>query len=244
MFRPKTRLAMLWVAVALDLAGCGGGGDGASTPSNVTSFPVQQAVEYAYTHGLRQTFGVTGTASNGSTVFPVSGAVDYVLSAATSTTLNGAPALRSNSTVTGSLSVNSQTVPLNSTTVTYLDSKYRAMINTDGSNGSYCVATTTTSYPTNATPGMSGELGSFNCYTDSTQSTSAGTETINYTTSTGVNNTLNLQVIENWYGTSHQLIATGQVIYAVTTAGVPTIEQVSMSMAQNGLTLNITLNAQ
>src|SRR5471032_1949702 len=104
--------------LAMTLAACGGGGGGGTSAPNtsapvvITSFPVQQALGYAYTHGLQSSLTITGTTSNGSTVIPLTGTLTYTLGAATNPTFNGVAALQATETISGTLSGAGTTQPL------------------------------------------------------------------------------------------------------------------------------------
>lgn len=227
------------VFIAVALTGCGGGDGGNSAPpATTTSFPVQQAVQYAYTHGMQQTLSVSGTGSNGSSIVPVTGSLSFTLGAATTATFEGMSGFQSPTTINGTLVVNNQTEPFGATAVNYLNAQYQPIGNS--ATGQYCVATTVNPYPTTATSGMTGQLGTFNCYTDSSKSTRTGTQATSYVTNADTGNMLDVQLITNIYGTSNQLIATSSTTYSITTAGVPTLKQFSISTTQNGVTLNLT----
>lgn len=230
------RYGVLWMALAL--AGCGGGGGDSSPAQSTTQFPVQQALQYAYAHGLQQTLNVTGTASSGGSVLPVTGSLTFTLGVATATTFNGASALASASTVSGALSLNGQSLPLYSTGTDYLSTQYQPV--GESSTGHYCVAASAGAYPATATAGMTGQVVTFDCYTDSTRSSKIGTQATSYVTTAGDNNTLNVQFIQNIYDTSNKLTATGSTTYAVTAAGLPTLVQFVMGMTDSGVTLSLT----
>lgn len=238
----KTKFFLALCATAA-LTACGGGGDSgtadSTTSSTPTSFPVQQALANAYTHGLQQTLNVTGTASNGTTTYPVSGSLTFTLGAAASTTFNNAAALQSVATVNGQLTVNGQTAPLNSLATDYLNAQYAPI----GSSaiGAYCVAATPGIYPTTATAGQNGDVVTYTCYTDSTKSTPIGTMKESYVTTVGsTNDALNIQLLTNVYNTSNQLVLTGSSTFKITSAGVPSLIGYATSGTDGGVTVSIT----
>lgn len=229
--------------VAAFLAGCGGGGgsDGSSdtgTTPATTSFPVQQALTYANANGLQKTLNVTGTANNGGTIYPVTGTLTFTKSAATGTTFNNVTAFASTATIVGTLTLNGQSVPFNSSGTDYLNMSYAPI--GSAATGAYCVATAPGVYPASATAGETGAVVTYNCYTDSTESTPSGAITQNYVTTAGTNNTLNVTFSTNRYSTTNAVLATAQATYNITSAGVPTLTKYAEAATASGVTLSIT----
>ena len=223
------------IALTTSLVACGGGG---SDGSQVTAVPVKQAIIYAYTNGLQKTLNVTGTANSGSTSMPITGTLTFTLGKASSTTFNGVPALQSTATVTGSMSVNGQTAPFNSSATNYLTATYDPIGSSDST--SYCVSSTTTGYPTSSSVGQTGNIGSSTCYTNSSKTVRVGTETVSYVTSAGsLANSLDVKVISNIYMTSNQFSASGATTYTVSSAGLPSLTRWEMVGTMNGVTISI-----
>lgn len=223
-------------AMAL-LVGCGGGGDAA--PPAVTIFPVHDALTYAYTNGLQSTLNVTGSASDGIRTYPVTGALTFTLGAATSTTFNGTAALQTTETVTGTLTIEGQSAPLNSFSTSYLNLSYQPLAYS--TTGSFCEATNPIVYPETASVGQSGNLGVFTCYTDSTKTTVTGSETGTYIAAAGSTyNTLDMTIITNMYDPLNNFMGTGSVTYTITSGGIPSLTQFVMSTTDSGITINIT----
>ncbi len=229
----KTKLVIA-ASVAALVTACGGGGGG-GTP---IIYPVSQAVQYAYSHGFQQTLGVTGTAVNGSTTYPVTGSLTFNIGAATPFTFNGTVGYQSLFSISGSLSVSGQTVPLTSSSIDYFDSAYNKIGST--SNGNYCVETTSMVYPKTATVGMTGNLGTSTCYTNSSKTSVVTVDNATYTTAQGSNGNLNFKISENIYNGSNQLIGSGSTTYGVTPAGVPSLVQFVLTQTTNGVTIAIT----
>lgn len=239
----KTASMAVASALAVTLSACGGGGGGTSntttsTTTVTTSFPVQQALTYAFTHGLQSHLSITGTASSAGTVYPVTGALTYTLGAAVNATFNGAAALQSTETINGTLSINGISQPLSVSTPLYVNSQYAPI----GSNepGSYCVASSTTGYPATTTSGQTGEIASFNCYSDSTKITLVNTQKITYVTTAGNDsNSLNFQMLSNVYDTGNKLQSSAITTYAISTAGIPTLTRVQLSGTESGVAVSL-----
>jgi len=236
MFNP-IKSPIVFSAIAF-LVGCGGGGGDAPPPA-VTTFPVQSALTYAYTNGIRSTLNVTGMATDGTVTAPITGSLTITLSPATSTTFNGAAALQTTETLNGMLTIGGFSEPLNSLGTAYLNLSYSPMaFSTDGS---YCEATAPVVYPVTATAGQSGDLGNFNCYTDNTKTIFVGTEKETYITTAGSTfNTLDVKLITNVYDTSNTLIVSGGITYTITSGGIPSISEFDTQATENGITISIT----
>jgi hypothetical protein len=229
--------------LAVTLSACGGGGGGTSATATsatsvTTSFPVQQALAYAFMHGLQSQLTITGTASSAGTTFPVTGTLTYTLGAAVNATFNGAAALQSTETINGTISANGVSQPLSISSPLYVNAQYAPI----GSNqpGNYCVASSTTGYPATATSGQTGEIASFNCYSDSTKLVLINTQKISYVTTGGSDgNSLNFQMLNNLYDSANKLQSSAITIYSISTAGVPTLTRVQLSGTESGVTVNL-----
>ncbi len=223
--------------LAMTLAACGGGG-AAVAPPVITSFPVQQALGYAYTHGLQSNLTITGSTSNGSTVIPVTGSLTYTLGVAVSATFNGAAALQATETISGSLSAAGMSQPLTISGQLYVNAQYAPVGSTEPD--SYCVATSSPGYPVSATAGQSGDIASFSCYTDSSLRTLVNTQKITYVTSAGSDSgSLNFQMVSKVFDASNKAGATTTTTYTVSAAGMPKLSRVQMSGTENGISVDI-----
>lgn len=223
-------------AVAL-LVGCGGGGGDA--PPAVTSFPVQDALTYAYTNGLQNTLNVTGSASDGINTYAVAGSLTFIISAATNTTFYGTAALQTTETVNGALTIADQSAPLYSFSTQYMNLSYQLLAYS--TTGSYCEATSPVVYPKTASAGQSGNLGVFNCYTDNTKTVFVGSETETYLATAGSTyNTLDMTIITNMFDPLNNPLGMGSVTYTITIGGIPNLTKFAMSTTDAGITINIT----
>lgn len=238
----KTASLAMAPLLAAMLSACGGGSgsSGTTTPTTpvITSFPVQQALTVAFTHGLQSSLSITGTASSGAISLPVTGTLTYSLSAATNTTFEGGAAQQSTETVSGSLSVSGQTQPLSITDTVYVNAQY-APIGSDNGN-SYCVATGSPAYPATASAGQTGDIAALNCYADRSKKILLGTTKISFVATAGSDvNTLNFQMLNNFYDPSNKLLESTSTTYAISAAGVPKITRVQISGSESGFTVNL-----
>ncbi|NVD74374.1 hypothetical protein HUX88_28215 [Duganella sp. BJB1802] len=239
----KTAPVALAGLIAMTLAACGGGGGGASPGTStaatvVTSFPVQQGLAYAFTHGMQSSLAISGSTSSGSVTYPLSGTLTYTLGAAVNATFNGAAAMQATETISGTLTGNGVTQPLSISSPLYVNAQYAPI----GSNepGNYCVATSTAGYPASATAGQGGDLASYNCYSDSTKRTLVATQKITYVTTAGSDgNSLNFQMLSTVYDGSNKLQGSLSTTYSITAAGVPKLIRLQMSEIVGGISIDI-----
>lgn len=227
-----TTIALTCSVIVL-LFACGGGGGAEAT------FPVQKALTTAYTNGLQNTLQISGSASNGIFTYPVTGSLSLAIGPATSTTFKGAVALKTTTTVNGTLTINGQSLPLNTTGISYLDLSYSPLA--FSTTESYCEADSAVAYPENVAIGQTGTLGSFTCYTSPTKANRIGTETETYIATAGsTTNTLDVRIITTIYDTSMNATGSGSLTYRLTSGGLPSLSQFVMTTTANGLTINIT----
>ncbi len=227
--------------LAMTLAACGGGGTsnaGATAPPVVASFPVQQALGYAYTHGLQSSLAITGSTSNGSVTYPVTGSLSYTLGIAVNATFNGAAALQSMETLNGTLIVNGASHPLTISGPLYVNAQYAPVGSSE--SGDYCVASSSAGYPATATAGQSGDIASFNCYTDSSRRTLVSTQKITYVTTAGSDgSSLNFLMLSNVADAAGKPAATTTTTYAISAAGIPKLIRVQMTGTESGINIDI-----
>lgn len=226
--------------LAASLSACGGGGaDTAAAATPVASgFPVQQALAYAFTHGLQSTLTITGSTTKGGITYPLSGALTYTLSAAINSTFEGATALQSTETINGTVSANGMSGPLAASTPVFVNAQYAPIGSND--TGNYCVASTMSSYPATATAGQAGDIVAMKCYSDSTKKTLIATEKITYTTTAGSDaSNLNFQMISSVFDTSNKLMSSGTTTFSISSAGIPKLVRAQMSQTEDGITTNI-----
>lgn len=175
-------LAWLPLAIAAALTGCGGGGGGGdTTPVAPNPSPVTVPLSTAFANFVNQTkssvVAVTGTITSAGQTFNVSGSGTYSESTS-SGTFEGQAALQKNSTVTGSISVNGNTVPLSDSSQTYFDTNYRPL--GGKSSTGYCVTTSSSPIPVTARVGDNAPWFTQTCYTSSSKLTQTSTVTTSY----------------------------------------------------------------
>lgn len=230
--------------LALTLAACGGGGGGAASNASVppapaaASFPVQQGLAYAFTHGLQSTLTVSGSTTNGSTTYPLTGTLTYTLGAVVNATFNGAAVQQATETLSGTISGNGTTSPLTTSSQLYVNAQYTPV----GSNesGAYCVASSTAAYPATATAGQTGDLASFSCYTDSTKRTLTSTQKITYVTTAGSDgNSLDFQMLSNVFDAANKSLGSTGTTYTISAAGIPKLTRIQLTETVGGISFTI-----
>ncbi|MQA42401.1 hypothetical protein [Rugamonas aquatica] len=233
--------------LAMTLSACGGGGGGAAagaTPAPApaaTSFPVQQGLAYAFTHGLQSTLTVTGSTTNGSVTYPLTGTLTYTLGAVVNASFNGAAVQQATETISGSISGNGTTTPLTTSSQLYVNAQYTPV----GSNesGSYCVGSSTGGYPATATAGQTGDIATFSCYADSSKRTLVSTQKISYVTTAGSDgNSLNFQMLSNIVDAGNKTLGSTSTTYSITAAGVSKLARLQLLEIVGGI--SITIDAQ
>lgn len=240
-----SKSATLAGLLAMTLTACGGGGGGTSSaapapaPAPVaTSFPVQQGLAYAFTHGLQSTLTVTGSTTNGSVTYPLTGTLTYTLGAVVNATFNGAAVQQATETISGTISGNGTTTPLTTSSQLYVNAQYTPI----GSNesGSYCVGSSTGGYPATATAGQTGDIATFSCYADSSKRTLVSTQKITYVTTAGSDsNSLNFQMLSNVYDAGNKSLGSTATTYTITAAGVPKLSRIQMTEIVSGISFTI-----
>ena len=231
------------VMLAINLTGCGGGGGGPSntvTDTNpvVSSFPIQQALAYAFTHGMQATFTITGSTSNGTTTYPLTGSLTYALGIAANATFEGSAALQSAESLNGTISANGSTQPLTINGQLFVNTQYAPI--GESEPDSYCVATNTAAYPATAVAGQSGDIVTLNCYADSSKRTLVDVEKITYVTTAGSDaNSLDFKMVTTDYGLSNTPQSTSSTTYTISAAGIPKLTRVQLSGTENGFSFSV-----
>ncbi|WP_229218941.1 hypothetical protein [Rugamonas brunnea] len=242
-FAKKLSPVAMAAMLAATLSACGGGSSGssASTTPVTTSFPVQQALAYAFTHGMQANLAITGTATSGALSYPVTGTLSYALGMASNTTFEGAAAQQATENLNASVVVNGVSQPISTSSTLIVNAQYAPI--GDRTSDSYCVASGTPSYPATATVGQSGDIVTMNCYTDSTKRTLVNTEKLSYVAAAGSDaNTLNFQMVTTDFGLTSTPQSSVTITYAVSTAGVPKLIRVQATQTESGVT--VTLDAK
>lgn len=188
-----------WLVSAL--AACGGGGPGGgdgddvphAPPDSQVTVPATLAMANFVNQAKSSQMTINGTLTVGGQSFPFTGA-GTLTESSDSATFEGQSALRKNSEMRGTLSVNGETRPLSSSSQLYFDTGYGPM----GSTGeeAYCVVSYANALPASAKAGDSGPWYAENCYTDSTKRVSIGTDSISYSLEADTATSLLLNVLQ------------------------------------------------
>lgn len=234
-----TRLALA-TTLATTLAACGGGGGAGGSSSGTipvaSGFPVQQALSYAFTHGMQANLAITGTASSNGASYPISGNLTYTLSTASSATFEGASVTVATEMVKGNITVNGQSTPLQISDTLYLNGQYAPIAST--SPGNYCVANGAASYPATATVGQSGDIVTMNCYTDSTKRNLINVEKVTYITATGSEaNSIDFKMVTTDYGLGSTPVSSNSTTYTISAAGIPKLTRLQAAQTDSGVTV-------
>ena len=226
-------LKLLAFVMSLALTACGGGGGGgASGPvTSTNTFDIRAGHARLTASGFSATFAVSGTCSG--TFSLTSGP------ATTNTVFEGAAALSRSSV--GSLNVSNCNPASNvGTTTSYFDSNY-VPLGYSIVGGNYAVWTSPPSLPAAARVGDVAVAGTVNKYTNSTKSTSAGTEENSYVIEADTATTAIANLISKNYNAAHTLTSTEQDRYRVAADGSLTLISIDIQYA-NGSTTHLVMN--
>lgn len=183
------------------LAACGGGGPGGgdgddatnAPPDSQVTVPAKVAIANFVNLAKSSQMTISGTLTVGGQSFPFTGS-GTLTETSDSATFEGQSALRKNSEMRGTLSVNGETHPLSSSTQMYFDTGYEPL----GAAGEdvYCVVSYVNALPASAKAGDSGPWYGENCYTDSTKRVSIGADSISYSFEADTATSLLLNVLQ------------------------------------------------
>lgn len=228
------------------LAGCGGGGGTTSIePPPGTTFPLQTAVVQYFSTGYQKTATISGTAVYGGISFPVSGTATLSMTPATtaSAPFAGQTALTNTTSVSGSVSVNGQTLSVASSSQGYMTTLFEPLGYTTSTD--YCVAPTPGTYPSQVTLGQTGTIVIYNCYSDSSMSLPTGTETMSYAVKSANSTTsVIVSIIDSFVDTANQQTISGSTNYLVDTSGAASLLSSSASETVSGVLVNLTFTVQ
>ncbi len=192
----KIKLILATVSVAL-LAACGGGGGG-GTPASVAStqtFDLRAAYVALFTTPSTDQFTINGTIEG----VRVTGSGTATYGSVSSGTFEGVESLQRSQTISGTLSVNGQSIPLTLTTTDWTDSNYVPR----GSTGeNYEVVDSTTTIPTTARVNDTGVLFTATTYPDSRKQFRAGTVVASYVVDPETETTAIVKLIRTYRDTN------------------------------------------
>ena len=220
------------------LAACGGGGS--STPTNTgpvastATFNLLVAnAEYSKKSSTTK-FTISGTTGAG---VSVTGSGTGTTGTPSSATFEGKPALKSTSVLVGSWSGNGKTIPLNSSSDSFMDSNYLPL----GSSGSeYEVITGTPTLPTAARVNDTGSIYTANRYTNSSKTTLLGTKTIAYVIEADTASTALVTLINTEKDTTGKTTSVFSEQFRITTANILTPVKDTGFDYTTGLNLTLT----
>ncbi|MGA2552578.1 MAG: hypothetical protein ABSF50_20725 [Burkholderiaceae bacterium] len=195
------------------------------------SVPLGAALAYRAANGLSAIMNISG-GLNGVNVLG-SGALTET--SAVASTFNGSPALAETVTNDGTVNSAGTLLSLNSTAVAYSDASYDALGVTNFQE--YDVAPSPIVSPATVSVGDGGVLGSFNRFTDPTQTVSLGTIQVSYLVVPDPLSSSDLIVeqIELYFDTTNTLVEVAQTSYKITTAGVPSLSSLSVLTGKSEL---------
>lgn len=161
------------------LVACGGGGDSgaASTTVDTTTFPLSIAIANYVNETMSSRFNMTGIALSSGQSISFSG--NGMLSESNAPgTFEGSPALKKSATITGSIILLGNTVPVAGTSVSFFDTNYNPLGNV--TDNAYCVASSKIPMPAIAHIGDNGNWFTSTCYRDSSKAMPIGSGSYSY----------------------------------------------------------------
>lgn len=231
----KSLVAALSVSSLLFLPACGGGGgDNPVAPTPPTT-PVDYPLRTAFVNQLTMTgssaFKVTGNYVETGSPQPITGSGTANWGAMMAAVFEAKPAQKKATTVLGSISVSSTTVPMNSTQYMYYDSNYNPL----GYDGvEYGVVTSSNQLPVTAKVGDTGSWYTANRYTTSAKTKLLGTSSTSYVVQADTATTAFLTLIDTEKDTTGMTTMTVTAKYRMTTTGALTaIDQTGVAYGTN-----------
>jgi hypothetical protein len=167
---------ILTISTLFILAACGGGGGGGGviTPvASTSSFPLF-TIHVNTLQPMSNAFSVSGTIEG----IAVTGSGTATRGGLSAGTFEGAPQLQRTIAVTGSISANGQSAPLNSSAIDWYDSNYLPLGNTGGED--YVVVLGNAVIPTSVRVNDTGTVYTATRWSNSSKTFSRGTEVISY----------------------------------------------------------------
>lgn len=164
-------------------------------------------------------------------------------SAGAAVTFAGQTALAETTSVSGSATLNGQTINLASGEQGYLSTSYAPLGYTTAS--AYCTAATPSTYPAQVSVGQTGTVVTCDCYTSSSMSVPTGTETIGYVIkAANSTSTATVSVIDAFVNTANQQTFSATDNYLIDTAGALSFVSEAATETVSGALLNIAFTAQ
>jgi hypothetical protein len=234
MFKQLKLVASL--AITATLVACGGGGDSGPAAPVVSTESYQFRnvyVNYITTSQTKQ-YTISGTSSG----VAVTGTGVVTFGNVSPANFEGRAVLSRSVTATGSLVVNGQSVPLNTTSTAYFDSNYNPV---GGVSTEYEVINSTPpSIPQTVKIGDTGILYTFNRYPTSTKAFSLGTNTVSYVIEPDTATTALVTIIGTEKDTSGKLTSSSSAVFRATASGNITLVKETSTDYTSNTTLTAT----
>jgi len=225
----KSIKSLIAISTLMALTACGGG---SSTPSTSTD---TYQLRTAYVNYMTDTRSSPFTASGTVQGVNVTGSGSFTQGALTNTTFENQAALQKVSTVTASLNANGQTLPLSTSSTTYVDSNYNLL----GASGTdYEVVSGSVTIPSTAQVNDTGVWYSSTRYATSTKATRRGTASVSYVLEPDTASSALLKLIRIEKDTTGTTTSTSTLSFRMTPGGGLT--RLSESTLTSTGTLTIT----
>lgn len=223
------------------LSSCGGGGStgGGTTPAapvaSTSTFQLQVANATMFRQSSTVPFTISGTYNNVS----VTGSGTVTNGNATSTIFEGRTTLQKVVSVSGSFTANGTTVPLTTSSTTYVNTNY---LPTGESGTEYAVVQGTANIPATALVNDTGNVYTATRYSSSAKSTVLGTVAISFALVPDTPTTALLRITSITKDNTNTITATETTVSRITPAG--DVENISDSITYpNGSNLTLTYAA-
>jgi len=232
LIKTLTAVSALALMTACGGGGGGGGGGAAAPVASTDTFPLMTVYTNSLTTSSSNNFTISGTVSG----VAVTGSGTVTFGNLSAGTFEGVAAQQRTTTATGSIVVNGTTVPLNSSSIDWVDSNYVPKGESGGTD--YIVVTGTPTIPTAARVNDTGTLYTANRYSNSTKSVLRGTETVTYVLEADTATTALLKLIITEKDNSNTTTSTSSTQFRITPAGAFT--RVKETLVEGTTNLTIT----
>ena len=215
------------------LSACGGGGGGVSGPvASVESFSLAKLWANMLTTPSTNNVTISGTI-NGA---PVTGSGTNTISGLSAGTFEGMPAQQQTQKIASSLVTNGQTIPVNESITTWVDSNNTPKGESGGDD--YIVVTALGNLPTAARINDTGTAYTANRYANSTKAVLRGTRTVSYLVEADTATTALVSMIIEDKNTSNVTTNKSTAQLRITPAG--TFTRIKETIVEGTTTLTFT----
>ncbi|KWR91861.1 hypothetical protein [Cupriavidus sp. IDO] len=208
---------LMAVVFTMLLGACGGGGDGGSSSNSAStqsvSVPLQTAVANEVNNGITVNFSISGTVSG----VPVTGSGTLKDDKPVAATFNGAAALKTTETVSGTITVNGVSAPFSVTTIIFRNPATFAEFSED--LGDQVVDFPDYTYPATVKAGDSATLVTGTAFSSSARTTKIGTVTRSYSVAADTSTSLLVTFTETDFDNNSVKTADAQTTFRVDTMG-------------------------